>query len=449
MRLERVRADGRRDCWEAALDGRRLTITAGIVGGPVKTTSERFLTARRAQAALEKQAAAIRASGFVEPTALDASGDLFVGPRNPVLEAAMREDRESPGAASVYADWLQAEGSELGELMVLQLARAAGADAAHAQRIHELAQRLRLPDEELATWGWKHGRWEWLRLENNADLMDASFDAVALARRLFELPLCAALDELRIGVLRWEHNHADVPAVLAAAEQHAWAASLSRLHLGDVDADIDMDHHVIGDVGVAISRVFPALESLKLHSGAQDWRGGETFGVAGLALPKLTSLVVETCAMTRERLSALLAAQLPALERVELWFGAVDRGATAGASELEPVLDGTVFPKVERLALKNHELSGALIERLAASRIAPRLVELDLSMSTLDDDEVRALAATAGRYPALRTLNVDDCFLTNDGLADLRAAFSSAEVVSREQAKLEEGADERFVSVWE
>lgn len=423
-------------------------MTTRIAGTPARQETERFLTAARAQAGLERRAAALRAQGYAEAATLDARGDDVPAVRDAALEAAMREDRESPGAVAVYADWLQAHGSVVGELMVLQ--QAAAADGARAQRASEIIAELRLPTDWLATWGWKHGRWEWLRIHAaDEGTFDAALDVIAHARRVFALPLCAALDELRIGISRFELGHVDTPALVAEAAQQAWAASLPRLALGDTGDDIDLAHHWIGDVGAPISRAFPRLASLRLHSSAFDG-GFEPLGLAGLALPELRSLVIETCGMTSERVAHVLAAELPVLEHLELWFGAVDREATGNVADLVPLLEGRVLPTVSRLALRNNEFAEDLVARLAAAAITPRLVELDLSMSTLDDTAARALAASARRFTALRVLDVDDNFLTPDGLAVLRAAFPHAEVRSTEQAKLAYvPAGQRYASIVE
>lgn len=372
----------------------------------------------------------------------------MAAPHNPTLEAAIRADRTDPGPYLVYADWLQANGSALGELIVLQHALAVGADPAKQRRADDLIRGLELPEPDLATVGWQRGLWEWLRLENARDWMDGSFDAVALARRLFESPACAVLAELRIGVLRWDENFEDVPAVLAEAARHDWAKHLHRLSIGDVSADIDMAHHVVGEVGAVISRGFPGLRSLKIHSGAQPWRGrGETFGVAELALPALVELVVETCSLSSERAQALAAAVLPSLERFELWFGSEDEEADAGVDDIKPILAGAAFPQLRHLGLRNAASADALAGAVAGSPIAARLAALDLSMGTLSDDGAAELGAGAAQFPALRTLNVDDNYLSAEAIATLRSRFPQADVVSRGQ-KTADG-DDRYVTVAE
>ncbi len=387
------------------------------------------------------------------PPPPEIGGDVLRSPRplphDPDLEDALRGAPDDPHAASVYADWLQTRGTKLGEWIALAAALEQRKDAKKQKRLDELATAIGLPPPALATWETRHGFWKTLRLHNEVDWMSPHFDATAFASRVFAAPPCAALEELRIGILRWDFNNRDVPGVVGLAGAQPWGPTLRRLFLGDCGRNIDMAHHMVGDVGKAISEL-PGLRWLKVHSGA--WGSSlDSFGLNGLSLPRLETLIVETCAMTKLRLASLLAAQLPALTTFELWFGSPDYDSDAEARHLAKLLDGKVLATVVHLGLKNHEFGSELIDRLASSAIARRLVTLDLSMSTLDDADAERLAASADRFSALRTLDVDDNYLTADGLARLRAAFR-AEVVSRGQPKLryvEDDEDRRYASVHE
>jgi hypothetical protein len=190
---------------------------------------------------------------------------------------------------------------------------------------------------------------------------------------------------------------------------------------------------------------------LVIHSGEQSWRGeGETFGVAGLALPHLDRLVIETCSLTQERLAHLLAADLPALTDLELWFGSDREGANCAVADLAPLLDGKRFASVLHLGLRNCELADELCRVLPGSKIAARLESLDLSMGTMSDEGAIALAASASRFPALQSLNVDDNFIRAAGLDALKAAFR--EVIAESQKDDDdsiEGEIHRYVTVSE
>ena len=429
---------------ELAVTGRTQTTRAGKVGTDGKLTKQVFPSSRLGTNDALRAAERYVKTGWkvvsLEPVPC---APTVAFPREPRLEAAIRADRDDPAAYQVYADWLQGQGSPLGELIALQHA----ARPRTKRRADAILAGLGMPPPDRATAGWRWGLWEWLRIENGRDWMDAEFDARALAAVLFASPMCAALAELRIGVLRWEYL-GDAEAVIDEAARHAWAKDLARLHVGDVSDDIDMAHHVIGDVGKRIAKAFPRLRTLKLHSGSQSWHDGrESFGVKGLALPELTELVVETSALTKSRCKAIAGAALPALEHLELWFGAASQGATAKLADVQPILAGTAFPKLTRLGLRNTELADALAAAVPGSAIAARLTSLDLSMGTLSDDGAAALAAGAKAFPKLQSLDVSDDYLTR-GVGVLKKAFPK--VISRDQKDID--ADDptwRYVSVEE
>jgi uncharacterized protein (TIGR02996 family) len=359
--------------------------------------------------------------------------------RNDALEAAIRSNRDDPAPYLVYADWLQSRGNPLGELIVLQHA---GKDAS------AIVAGLALPEHDLAVYEWRWGLLRGVTLANARDHMAEDFDAAAVARQVFAHPACAALERLHTGVLRWDYNHVDVPAVIAEAGRHVWAASLVTLRLGDLE-DVDMAHHVIGDVGAAITASFPGLRELILHSGDQSWRGeGETFAFGGLALPALRALVIETCAMTGARLDQLRGAKLPVLDKLVLWFGSRRHDADYALEEIEPTV--ARFPTVTRLGLCNSEDADELAAIVAGWPIAKQLVALDLSMGTMSDDGARALAAVAAAFPKLAELNVGENHLTDEGIDALRAAYPFVSADDQKEDDLSiPGEVYRYVSVHE
>lgn len=370
-----------------------------------------------------------------------ALGEAFLTTKFPTNKELEKTARET-GTLAVYADWLQAQGSPLGEYIALAAALEGGADPKKQKRLEALAEQLALPTKGFATWKTKHGFFRSLRLENSEDWMDGEFEAVAFAKRLFATPLCAALEELAIGVLRWDHNHTDVPQVLDAAGGFAWAKGLARLHLGDVE-QVDTAHHVVGEVGGVISLAFPGLRSLHVHSGSQHWRdAGETFSLAGLALPKLESLTVETCAMTSERAKSLMTAKLPKLTELELWFGGSEDDAGATVEDLAPLLDGKVLQSVTHLGLCNLDFGTELVARLVNAPVAKRITSLDLSKSTLDASNIPALRALAEALPNLTEIDVNENFFSEEDLAALGDRF-----LSDTQKELDD--DYRYVSVRE
>jgi uncharacterized protein (TIGR02996 family) len=432
-----------------ALEGRTLSQNRWLTSEIRKPRKKTFKTEHAARAAFDKLLAETLAAGFRDPGAAP-NPPVAAQVRELVLESAIRVDRDDRDAYAVYGDWLEAHGNPLGGVIAHSL-------AGKSPTPKQLA-KLGLPGEQLATWQWHWGLWDVLRLENSVDWMDDKFDAVALARAMFAMVPCAALRELRIGVLRWEHNWEDVPAVLAEAAKHAWAHDLRSLVLGDVGRNIDMAHHVVGVVGKLISAAFPKLRSLVLHSSEQTWRGkaAKTFGFAQLVLPELESLTIETCSLTKQRVKELLAAELPKLTKLDLWFGMKQFGANAALRDIQPILDGTAFPQLTSLGLCNTEHACDLADALPHGKLAPQLVRVDLSKGTLDDDAAETLAANAAAFTKLEQLDVSESCLTRDAIARLGRAFGKRVTITANDQRFDEADDDegrademRYVAVYE
>jgi hypothetical protein len=278
--------------------------------------------------------------------------------------------------------------------------------------------------------------------------MDPEFEVKPVVEKLFGSAACAALRELRVGVIRWDEHETDVQTLFEAAGRQAWAASLERLHLGDVQ-DVDMAHHSIGKVGKPISETFPGLRSLVLHSGEKSWAGGhETFDFSGLALPELKDLIIETCSMSKRRLKELWAAKLPKLEGLTLWFGSDDHGADCGVKDLAPLLQGKAFPHLKHLGLANAQFEGEIAAELPKSKLAAQLESVDLSMGTLDDAHVAGLVASAKAFPKLKTLDVRENYFTKKGVAALGKAFLGVDGANQREP-YEGSPDDRYVAVGE
>jgi uncharacterized protein (TIGR02996 family) len=392
-----------------------LTMT-GQHGQRATEKRQRFKSPKAAKAALDAALAALIADGYRDVA--DPGKEPTAAPRNPTLEAAIRANRTDGAAYDVFADWLLQQNAPLGELIAM-------ARANKTARVKKLIDALGLPGPGLATYGWRFGLLEWLRLENEVDWMDDNFDAAALAHRVFAQPVCMALEELRIGVMRWMHGTTDIPAVIDAAKRYDWAPYLASLRVGDV-TEMDMAHYTAGDIGKRITKSFPRLRTLFVHTGGP-------FDVCGLALPELRELTVETCALDKEQLSGLLSAKLPALSRLELWFGSERYNCDANVAGLKRLLSGKVHAGVTDLGLRNSEFANDIADALPKSDIAGRVTRLDLSMGTMTDDGANALIAGRKAFGKLKALVLDENHLTPAGERAVKKAFPFATTADQKE----------------
>lgn len=438
VRLE-FKEGGSSKFWEITLDGSTVKTRWGRIGGPGQTRLEELDDLVAARSSYDRQLGEKLKTGFQM-----APGQVPVVPAGKVdaaLEQAVRLHPRDERAYLVLADALSEAGDPRGELISVQHALANVPNDQKLQaREKKLLSALKLPDPEWVSLVWRWGFVQAAHFHNSKDWMDSNFDAVALARNVFAMPMCAALEELQLGVLRWEYQAEDVPALLAEAARHAWAARLECLRIGHLpDFDIDMAHHTVGDLS-QISRGFPGLRSLVIHAGELE------LGV--ISLPLLEELTVETCALNHERLASIANATLPRLERLALWFGSHNYGCNVTVEEVAPILDGARFPRLAHLGLMNAELTDTLCEVLAAAPVLPRLQTVDLSMGTMSDSGAHALARTPAAFRHLREIDVSDNFLSSDGLKALRALGCPVKSKSQKDAAASD-RDYRYVTVGE
>ena len=247
-------------------------------------------------------------------------------------------------------------------------------------------------------------------------------DAGALLADTLALPVCRFVRTIRIGdVPASEQMSYDtvVEALRAAALPH-----LRTLEIAPTDFQMSWTHTDVS--GLAL----PDLEALVIGGG--DITTGE------LAFPSLRRFVVRTGGLSAESLDAIILADWPLLEDLEVWFGDEEYGATDVS---ESQLTALFARPVRRLALRNAAFTDAICDAIVGARLLPRLEILDLALGTLTDEGAERLIANRQYFAHLKKLVLDENCLSRH-MADLvRAALPNATV---EQQKAG-----RYVSVGE
>jgi uncharacterized protein (TIGR02996 family) len=375
---------------------------------------------------------------YLEPAPPDA-------PRNPELERVIADNPDDKGGYLVYADWLTQQGDPRGELIVVQ-------SEGKVEREAELLGShpfMRGIGRSQRDWGeagsgvadatWRWGFWSRLKIFNVIDWMDSEFPTKQVLDRLFTNPAAIVLQELEVGVVRWEYNATDVEMVIAEAAKAPFAKTLTALRFGEVQGiDIDCAHHPIGNLGGITNNAFPNLRELKV------W--GCEFEVGDLDLPKLVTLKLETCGLSEEAVGKVAEGNLPVLEHLDLWFGSEDYGNDNTVESIEPILRSTRWPKLTHLGLMNCPFADGIAQRLGSSKLVPQLAELDLSMGTLSDEGARALLAARDKLSHLKTIDISQTYVTEGMVAELRAIGAT---IVADDMREDEDPDYRYVVVAE
>jgi hypothetical protein len=192
-----------------------------------------------------------------------------------------------------------------------------------------------------------------------------------------------------------------------------------------------------GEVG-ELCRLYPELEELEVYAGG--------YTLTAPAFPKLRRLSLQTCSIDPATIQNLIAADWPALEELELWFGSSVNGVETGIDQLRAIL-ATPFPKLRSLALSNGEQSDELCAMVLQSPLLPRLSSLAIAKSTMTDVGARLLVAGADRLRHLAVLDVDNNYLSNDALHRLRTTLPQTR--SNDQRDADEDEGNHYASIWE
>lgn len=369
-------------------------------------------------------------------------------PRLAKLVEEAADDDTTP--AQVYADWLQSEGDPRGELAAIQLRRATDRKnkelkSLEKELVKQHAGRLLgklAPAQELMKLKWHAGFIREARIANTSDNDDDDDDKkkkieiADVVSWLLDEPSARFLRKLTVGIVTFfENNYEDVAARIG----RRFVPSLRELFIGDFDSeDTELSWSELGDVE-PLYAALPNIKKLTLRSGSMT--------LGSIVLPKLEAFVVETGGLDSEAAQAIAAAKWPSLRSLSIQIGSDEYGGDATLDDLRPILDGVGLPRLEHLGIKNAEITEALIEPLATSKILPQLRSIDLGMGTLGDEGVQALYRLQKAFAHLEKIDLDDNFISREG--ERLLARTKLNVHIGEQRDDEGDPSSRYVSAAE
>jgi len=175
-------------------------------------------------------------------------------------------------------------------------------------------------------------------------------------------------------------------------------------------------------------------------------RGGSGLEFSPVEHDNLKYLIVETGGLSREAIAQICQLQLPNLEHLKLWLGSDYYGGDSTVEDLQPILEGNLYPNLKYLGLRNAQYTDEIAEAVGRSRIIHQLKTLDLSMGTLGARGAEFLCSS----PAIKnldTLNVSENYLNDEDIAKL--ASLKINLIADNQKDIEEDEEERYCSVAE
>lgn len=245
---------------------------------------------------------------------------------------------------------------------------------------------------------------------------------------------CSALV---IGAWQGDDSGTDSSAVIAALVGHkARFSGLVALYLGDITyEENEMSWIQQSDLSPLLD-AYPQLQLLRT-------RGGEGLQISRPQHASLRALAMETGGMDGSLVRSLGTAQFPNLEYLELWLGTEDYGGNVTPADLQPILAGTLFPKLKYLGLRNCDQADAMAEAVVQAPLLQQLETLDLSLGTLSDEGAQALLKIKA---PLKRLNLHHNYISPEVVRQLKDLPVSLDATNPSGM---EADDERYVAVGE
>lgn len=175
-------------------------------------------------------------------------------------------------------------------------------------------------------------------------------------------------------------------AIVESLIQHRDRLSgLVAVFLGDITSK-EMETSWIQNCDLTpLLLAYPNLEVLRVRGG-----NGLRFS-AMQPQHSLRALIVETSGMPRSLLSDVFSCPLPNLVHLELWLGAKNSGWGGSLEDIKPILEGSQFPALKYLGLRNSEIADEIAKAVVNTPILHRIDTLDLSNGNLSDSGGRGL----------------------------------------------------------
>lgn len=280
-----------------------------------------------------------------------------------------------------------------------------------------------------------------IRLSVNWDDADNGITLSNLFEKLLSDPQAGQIEALVIGP--WEEAHE--PGIQNFINELTANASrlprLSALFVGEMTfEDCEISWIIQGNYSSLWGR-FPRLEQFRV-------RGGSNLALGDIRQESLKELVIETGGLPSSIINEVITANLPNLEKLELWLGDDEYGWEDDPLVILPLLESTNFPKLKVLGLRDSKASDEVATMVTDSPLLEQLEELDLSLGTLGDEGARALL-NAPLIRKLKRLDLSHHYISDAVADELKLLGIEVDLSDKQDEDEYDGESYRYVAVGE
>ncbi|RYZ83637.1 MAG: hypothetical protein EOP06_19585 [Proteobacteria bacterium] len=249
------------------------------------------------------------------------------------------------------------------------------------------------------------------------------------------------LEGLIVGPWDFEssENSASIVESLVSARERL--PRLRALFIGDITSEENEISWIQQSDLSPLLNAFPELEVLGARGGTDLFFGAPNH-------PKLKVLIAESGGLDGRLVRALMTAELPALEHLELYVGTENYGGTTTIEDLAPLLAGEVFPSLKYLGLRDYDRVDELAAAIANAPILSRIEKLDLSLGTLTDEGAQKLLDSP-LVGQLKKLDLHHHFCSTEMMEHLQSLPVEVDVSEQNKVESWDGQTYRYCAVTE
>ena len=187
--------------------------------------------------------------------------------------------------------------------------------------------------------------------------------------------------------------------------------SLESVYFGDMDSE-ECEISWIVNTNLA-----PLVNELKLKSFTA--KGGNDLRFENMRSESLKELIIISGGTNKKTIQDIINADIPNLEKLELYLGDSNYGFDAEIEDLKPFMQRERFPKLKYLGIKNSEIQDEICNEIFKSNILEGLEVLDMSYGTLSDKGADIIIENIDKLKNLKEFNIEYNFISEDLLMKL------------------------------
>lgn len=258
------------------------------------------------------------------------------------------------------------------------------------------------------------------------DFEDGDKDAKTMIDEILADPELSELEELVIGCWGESWDNGAQPIVDGIVEHSDKFSQIKSLFIGDMDyEECEVSWIEQADYG-KLWAALPNLEKLTI-------KGSTNLSLGDIQHENLKSLEIICGGLPKEVLAGIAEAKLPALESLKLYIGVEDYGFDGNIEDIANMLMNSDFPNLKTLGIKDSEIQDDVAKVVTKSKYMSQIEVLDLSLGTLTDEGGQVLLDTLPDYENIKEVNLEYHYMSEDMMAKLKALSADVDVSEKQE----------------